>query len=78
MNKRLFFLKGDGWSEFEMSGKLLKATQEELILWAYEMMERYGYRNYLITENPGCIIGRRFRGVVAGTALSVVATIQPA
>jgi len=52
MNKRLFFLSKEGWFEEEVSGKLLHATQEELVLWAYAMMERKNYRNYLITENP--------------------------
>jgi hypothetical protein len=52
MNKRLFFLSKEGWFEEEVSGKLLNATQDELILWAYAMMERKNYRNYLITENP--------------------------
>jgi len=50
--KRLFFLTREGWLEEEISGKLLHATQEELVLWAYAMMERKNYRNYLITENP--------------------------
>jgi hypothetical protein len=52
MNKRLFFLNHDGWFEQEISGGLLHASQEELVLWAYAMMERKNYRNYLITENP--------------------------
>lgn len=52
MNKRLFFLNHDGWFEEEITGKLLHASQEELVLWAYAMMERKNYRNYLITENP--------------------------
>jgi len=52
MNKRLFFLGHDGWFEEEVSGRLLHASQEELVLWAYAMMERKNYRNYLITENP--------------------------
>jgi len=52
MNKRLFFLKHDGWFEEEVSRKLLHASHEELVLWAYAMMERKNYRNYLITENP--------------------------
>jgi hypothetical protein len=52
MNMRLFFLDREGWFEAEVTGKLLHATQEELVLWAYAMMERKNYRNYLITENP--------------------------
>jgi choline kinase len=52
MTKRLFFLNHDGWYEEEISEKLLHASQEELVLWAYAMMERKNYRNYLITENP--------------------------
>jgi hypothetical protein len=52
MNKRLFFLAKEGWFEEEVSGKLLHASSEELVLWAYAMMERKNYRNYLITENP--------------------------
>jgi hypothetical protein len=53
MNKRLFFLKQDGWFEADMTGKLLNVPVEELSRWAYTMMERHNYRNYLITENPG-------------------------
>jgi hypothetical protein len=52
MNKRLFFLKQDGWFEVEITGKLLQATDAELLRWAYATLERSGYRNYLITENP--------------------------
>jgi len=52
MNKRLFFLNNEGWFEEEITGKLLQASQDELVLWAYAMMERKNYRNYLITENP--------------------------
>jgi hypothetical protein len=52
MNKRLFFLTNDGWFEEEITGKLLQASYDELVLWAYAMMERKNYRNYLITENP--------------------------
>lgn len=52
MNKRLFFLNQDGWFEQEMSGGLISASHDELVLWAYAMMERKNYRNYLITENP--------------------------
>jgi len=51
MNKRLFFLKHEGWFEAELSGKLLSASGEELILWAYDMMDRYNYRNYWIMES---------------------------
>jgi hypothetical protein len=59
MNKRLFFLGHDGWFEAEVSGRLLHASQEELVLWAYAMMERKNYRNYLITENPERMMTRR-------------------
>ncbi len=52
MNRRLFFLNQDGWFEQEMSGGLISAPHDELVLWAYAMMERKNYRNYLITENP--------------------------
>ncbi len=52
MNKRLFFLSAEGWFEEEISGKLLNASHDELVLWAYAMMERKNYRNYLITDNP--------------------------
>ena len=52
MNIRLFFLKQDGWFEAELTEKLLHATDEDLIRWAYAMMERYHYRNYRITEKP--------------------------
>ena len=45
-------MKRDGWFEEEISERLLHASQEELVLWAYAMMERKNYRNYLITENP--------------------------
>ena len=36
----------------EVTGRLLHASQEELLQLAYAMMEQYHYRNYLITENP--------------------------
>jgi hypothetical protein len=52
MNRRLFFLKQDGWFEAKLTEKLLHATGEDLIQWAYAMMERYHYRNYRITEKP--------------------------
>ena len=52
MNKRLFFLKNDGWFEEDLSDKLTHASHEELVLWAYSMMERKNYRNYLISDNP--------------------------
>ncbi len=61
MNKRLFFLNRDGWFEEEISGKLLHAPHEELILWVYAMMERKNYRNYLITENPERAMVRKTR-----------------
>ena len=56
MNIRLFFLKQDGWFEAELTEELLHATGEDLTRWAYTVMERYHYRNYLITENPGCVL----------------------
>jgi hypothetical protein len=59
---RLFFLSKEGWFEEEISGKLLHATQEELVLWAYAMMERKNYRNYLITDNPVPSLRARFTG----------------
>jgi hypothetical protein len=52
MNKRLFFLSREGWFEEEVSDRLQHASHDELVLWAYAMMERKNYRNYLITENP--------------------------
>jgi len=52
MHKRLFFLNQDGWFEEEVTGKLLQSSHEELVLWAYAMMERKNYRNYMITDNP--------------------------
>jgi hypothetical protein len=52
MNKRLFFLRQDGWFEVEVSAKLLKSSNEELFKWTYAMMDKHGYRNYLVTENP--------------------------
>jgi hypothetical protein len=52
MNIRLFFLKKEGWFEAELTEKLLHANVEDLIRWAYAMMERNHYRNYLITEMP--------------------------
>jgi hypothetical protein len=52
MYKRLFFLRHDGWFESRLEGKLLHAGMDEIIPWAYAMMERHHYRNYMITENP--------------------------
>jgi hypothetical protein len=65
MNKRLFFLSKEGWFEEEVSGKLLHASQEELVLWAYAMMERKNYRNYLITDNPERVMAGKARAVIA-------------
>ena len=59
MQKRLFFLKQDGWFEVEVTAKLLNSSNEELLQWTYAMMDKHGYRNYLITENPGPVIGVR-------------------
>lgn len=51
---RLFFLrKEDGWFETGIEGKLKNASAEELVMWAYDMMDRNHYINYLLTENPG-------------------------
>jgi len=61
MSRRLFFLQQEGWFEAEIAGKLLQATDTELIRWAYAMMERHHYRNYLITENPALqLAGNRY------------------
>jgi hypothetical protein len=69
MNKRLFFLKPDGWFEAELTEKLLHATAEDLTRWAYAMMERYHYRNYLITENPDCALANSGPTVIANYAV---------
>jgi hypothetical protein len=66
MNIRLFFLKQDGWFEAELTEELLHATGEDLTRWAYTVMERYHYRNYLITENPGCALANSGSTVIAG------------
>ena len=62
MQKRLFFLKQDGWCEAVLESDLHHTTYDELIRLAYNTMIRSGYRNYMITENPcftlkgnGCI-----------------------
>lgn len=60
MGKRLFFLKKEGWFEVEVSKKLLNSSNEELFKWTYAMMDKHGYRNYLITENPGLVFGNRY------------------
>jgi hypothetical protein len=60
MQKRLFFLKQDGWFEVEVAAKLLDSSNEELLQWTYAMMDKHGYRNYLITENPAPTIGKRY------------------
>lgn len=52
MSRRLFFLKQEGWFEVEMTGNLLNCSLDELIGWAYDMMERCHYRNYIIKEGP--------------------------
>jgi hypothetical protein len=59
MNRRLFFLNKDGWFEAEITAKLLNSSNEELLQWTYAMMDKQGFRNYLITENPGIILGNR-------------------
>jgi hypothetical protein len=60
MNKRLFFLKQDGWFEVEVTESLKNASPEELARWVYAMADQYKYRNYLITENPWPVIGIRY------------------
>jgi hypothetical protein len=60
MDKRLFFLKQDGWFEVEITEKLLNSSNGELLRWAYAMMDKHGYRNYLITENPEPVFGNRY------------------
>jgi hypothetical protein len=60
MQKRLFFLKQDGWFEAEITAKLLDSSNEELFQWTYAMMDKHGYRNYLITENPEPVFGKRY------------------
>jgi hypothetical protein len=67
MNKRLFFLRNDGWFEEQVTGRLLDASHDELVLWAYAMMERRNYRNYLITENPERILKKKL--VITGIAV---------
>jgi hypothetical protein len=59
MAKRLFFLGTEGW--FEMDPELAGAleinakTYDDLIGLAYRIMNRHGYRNYMISENPDFI-----------------------
>ena len=60
MQRRLFFLKKDGWFEADITEKLLNSPNEELFQWTYAMMDKHGYRNYLITENPVTVVGRRY------------------
>jgi hypothetical protein len=60
MNIRLFFLKQDGWFEAELSEKLLHATGEDRIRWAYAMMEQNHYRNYRIRESIHPLSSREF------------------
>lgn len=55
----MFFLKNGGWFEEELSVRLQQTSNEELVLWAYAMMERKNYRNYLITDNPVREISRK-------------------
>jgi hypothetical protein len=69
MQKRLFFLKQDGWFEVQVAAKLLNSSNEELLQWTYAMMDKHGYRNYLITENPGTVFGNRYS--VIGNQYSV-------
>lgn len=61
MEKHLFFLRKDGWVEAELTRKLMLAPHEELVRWACVTMEKYGYRNYMITENPHCIMAGHAR-----------------
>jgi hypothetical protein len=60
MNKRLFFLKHDGWFEVEVTESLKNASPDELARWVYAMADRHKFRNYLITENPAPVIGNRY------------------
>jgi hypothetical protein len=70
MQKRLFFLKQDGWFEAEVTARLLNSSNEALLQWTYAMMDKHGYRNYLITENPGVVFGNRYP--VTGIQYSVI------
>jgi hypothetical protein len=70
MEKRLFFLKKEGWFEAEITENLKNASPEELAQWVYAMVDQYKYRNYLITENPGLVIGNRYS--VIGNQYSVI------
>ena len=60
MGKRLFFLKPEGWCEAEITEKLKNASPDELARWVYAMVDKHNYRNYLITENPGPVLGNRY------------------
>jgi len=62
-------LKRDGWFEEEISERLLHASHEELVLWAYSMMERKNYRNYLITENPERVMAKKLSFKMTGGEL---------
>lgn len=59
-------MRSDGWFEAKLTGKLLQASYEEVIRRAYAIMERYGYRNYMITENPEYVIAVNGRIVIPG------------
>jgi len=67
MQKRLFFLKKDGWCEAVPGSYLHNASYDELIKLAYGMMTRYCYRNYMITENP-CFTVKRNGCINSGRA----------
>ena len=53
-------MKKDGWFEADVTTKLLNSSNEELLQWTYAMMDKHGYRNYLITENPAPVFGNRY------------------
>jgi hypothetical protein len=59
MNRRLFFLKQDGWFEAEVTEYLEDASPDELTRWVYAMVDKHKFRNYMITENPGQVPGKR-------------------
>ncbi len=45
-------MKPEGWVEAEIAEKLMNLPYEEFFQWTYAMMDRHGYRNFLVRESP--------------------------
>ncbi|MBN2347295.1 MAG: hypothetical protein JXJ22_00575 [Bacteroidales bacterium] len=50
---RIFFSKhGEGWFEYEVPSALKNSSAEVLGNWAYQLIRKYNFKGFLISENP--------------------------